>query len=173
MTTPTFDAILVPVATEEDARVTGRALRNHFDLGETDVTLTYVVEKAGGAPDKAGVEQREEVAENVFVAARDELPDVEVGTKIVYDTDVADGIFAAADEIGANAIVFVSRGEGSRLTRLLTGDVALSLVSENHLPVVSLPEEAADDGIHGKGDDGTDEETADDGTDEATDEEAA
>jgi nucleotide-binding universal stress UspA family protein len=145
MVTPTFDAILVPVATDEDARVTSRALRTHFDLDEIDVTLVYVVEKAGGAPDKASVEQREEVAENVFAATRDELPDVEVETKLVYDTDVAEGIFAAADEVGANAIVFVPRGEGGRLTRLLTGDVALSLVNETTLPVVSLPHEESDD----------------------------
>lgn len=138
MTTTTFDAILVPIASTDDARATSRALRDQFDLSETDVTFVYVVEKAGGAPDKAGVEQREEVAEDAFEAARAELPDVNVESKIVYDTDVADGIRKAAAEIDAEAIVFVPRDE-SRIARFLSGDVALSLITESDRPVVSLP----------------------------------
>mgnify|MGYP000515272285 CR=1 FL=1 len=139
MSTPTFDAILVPVASPDDARTTSRALRNYFDLSETDATFVFVVEKAGGAPDKAGVEQREAVAEDAFEAARGELPDVDIGTEIAYDTDVADGIRAAASDAEADAIVFVPREEG-RLARFLTGDVALSLATESDRPVVTLPE---------------------------------
>lgn len=139
MSTPTFDSILVPVASPDDARTTSRALRDHFDLSEMAPTFVFVVEKAGGVPDKAGVEQREAVAEDTFEAVRAELPDVDLGTEIVYDTDVADGIRAAAADVDADAIVFVPR-EGGRLTRFLTGDVALSLATESDRPVVTLPE---------------------------------
>jgi len=139
MTTPIFDAILVPVASPDDARTTSRALREHFDLSETHATFVFVVEKAGGAPDKAGVEQREAVGEDAFEAARAELPGVEFGTTITYDTDVADGIRAAGADVDADAIVFVPREEG-RLARFLTGDVALSLATESDRPVVTLPE---------------------------------
>lgn len=139
MAPPTFDSILVPVASEDDARTTSRALREAFDLGSVDATFAFVVEKAGGAPDAAGVEQREEVAEAAFEAARVELPDADLDTRIAYDTDVADGIRAAADEVDADAIVFVPRETGGRLVRFLTGDVALSLVTESDRPVLALP----------------------------------
>jgi nucleotide-binding universal stress UspA family protein len=52
---------------------------------------------------------------------------------------VADAIFAAADDYGATAIVITPRG-GSRWVQLLTGDVALSLVTETDRPVVVLPD---------------------------------
>ena len=138
MSTTPFGRILVPIASTDDARATSRALRRQFDLDETDVTFVYVVEKAGGAPDKAGVEQREEVAEEAFEAARAELPDVEVETAIAYDTDVAEGIRAEAAERGVDAIAFLPREE-SRLARFLSGDVALSLIADADRPVVSLP----------------------------------
>ena len=137
----TFDTILVPVASEDDARTTSRAIRNRFDPSETTVEFVFVVEKAGGAPDKASVEQREELVESMVETARAELPDARVEMRVVYDTDVADGIRDAAADVDANAIVFVPR-EGSRLARWLSGDVTLSLVTESDRPVVSLPSAA-------------------------------
>ena len=157
MTIATPDAILVPVASREDAEETASAVREYLDPDETATTFVYVVEKAGGAPDKAGVEQREAVADEIFEVVRDALPEFEVGTKIVYDTDVAEGIFAAADEVGADAIAFVARDEGGRLARLLTGDVALSLVTDNHLPVIALPNEETGGEAREKADEDTTE----------------
>ena len=150
MSISTLDAILVPVASTDDARTTARALREYFDPDETVPTFVFVVEKAGGAPDKSSVEQREEVAQDAFGAARAELRKFRVETKIVYDTDVADGIFDAADEVDADAVAFVPRKDG-RLARFLTGDVALSLVTDNDLPVVSLPNEEKSVGTDGEG----------------------
>lgn len=130
-----LDNILLPVASEEDAIATARALADH-DIGS--ITAVHVIEKAGGAPDKAGVEQREEEAQVIFEALREEL-DRPVETDIRYGTDVADTIFAAATDIDATSVVITPRG-GSRWIQLLTGDVALSLVTEADRPVVVLPD---------------------------------
>jgi len=137
--TDLFAHVLLPVATEEDARSSCRALAGHLGPN-SHVVAVHVVEKAGGAPDKAGVEQREAVAEAAFDAVRAGL-DVPVETEIRYDTAVDDAIFDAAHDHGVSAIVITPRG-GSRWIRLLTGDVALSLVTESDLPVVVLPDRA-------------------------------
>ena len=129
-----LERVLLPVASEEDARTSARALAAQ-DYGE--VVLVHVVEKAGGAMDKAGVEQRELAAEEMFEAARVVLGDVE--SDIYYGTDVVETIFDAADDIDASAIVVTPRG-GNRFVRLITGDVALGLVTESDRPVVVLPD---------------------------------
>lgn len=136
-----FDRIVVPVADPDDAASTINALGTYLDE-DSHVVAVYVVEKAGGAPDKASVEQREDHAEETFATVRDHLPDAE--TEILYGTDVPAAIFRAAADNDATAIVFSPRG-GSRWIRLLTGDVALSLVTDTDRPVVVLPATDADD----------------------------
>jgi nucleotide-binding universal stress UspA family protein len=131
--------VVVPVAEDDDARATARALQHHLADG-ADVLVVNVVEKAGGAPDKASVEQREDVADAAFDTFRAGLPeDTAVESRILYATDVAEAVFDAAGEAGASAIAFTPRG-GSRWIRLLTGDVALDLVSGTDRPVVVLPD---------------------------------
>ncbi len=127
---------LLPVASVEDAEATCRAAQPYLS---GSVHAVHVIEKAGGAPDKASVEQREEVAESAFDALRDCLEGMTVETEVRYGTDVAETIFEAADDLDASAIVVTPRG-GSRWIRLLTGDVALSLVTETDRPVVVLPD---------------------------------
>lgn len=126
--------VLLPVASEDDARSSTSAIAGR-DYGT--VTVVHVIEKAGGAPDKAGVEQREAAAEEMFAAARAVLGDVE--TAVLYGTDVAEAIFEAAAERDVTAIVVTPRG-GNRFVRLLTGDVALRLVTDSDRPVVVLPD---------------------------------
>ncbi|MEF8777032.1 MAG: universal stress protein [Haloarculaceae archaeon] len=131
-----FERILLPVVSESDAKATARSVTRY--LGPVDrIVAVHVIEKAGGAPDKAGVEQREAYAGAVFEVVREALDNVE--TDLRFDTDVNDAIFAAAAEHGATAIVFTPRG-GSRWLRLLTGDVTLNLVTETDRPVVVLPD---------------------------------
>ena len=134
-----LERIVVPVASPEDARATGRALAPYLD--DVDSALgVHVIEKAGGAPDKAGVEQREEYADEVFEAFRESLADgLAPETDIRYGTDVAETVFDAAREYDATAIVITPRG-GSRWIQLLTGDVALDLVTETDRPVVVRPD---------------------------------
>ena len=140
MTADPFDNVLLPVADPEDARTTAAAALPQLRRANGRVALVYVVEKAGGAPDKAGVEQREEYAGETFDAARAQLSDdVPVEERIAFGTDVADTIFEVAADVDATAICFTPRG-GSRWIRLLTGDVALSLITQTDRPVVVLPE---------------------------------
>ena len=128
-----LDSVVVPVAESADAAATADALA---PLEPREVVVVYVVEKTGGAPDQASVDQREMEAEEAFDAFRDRFPDAE--SEVRYGTDVVEQVFAAADESGATAVAFRPR-PGSRLVRLVSGDYALTLVTENDLPVVSLP----------------------------------
>ena len=149
--------VLVPVAGEDDAAATCGVLVPRLSP-DSRVTAVHVVEKAGGAPDKASVEQREEVAEAAFdVVEREcETSGIAVETRVVYATDVADGILDAADDVDASAIVFTPRG-GSRWLDLLTGDVSRSLVKRADRPVVVLPDGEDEES------DGTDDESEDGG----------
>jgi len=132
-----LDRIVLPVAGPDDAAATARALSDR-DFGS--ILALNVIEKAGGAPDKASVEQREAVAEEAFAELEARLgPGADIETQVRYGTDVAETIFDAADDFDATAIVITPRG-GSRWVRLLTGDVALSLVTDTDRPVVVLPD---------------------------------
>ncbi len=133
----TADAVVVPLASEDDARATSRALTEYVD-GGTRVVAVHVIEKAGGAPDKASVEQREDNAEEVFAAVRQHLDGFDVETHVRYGTDVTDAILGAADDVDADVIAFSPR-EASRLSRILSGDVALALITRTDRPVLVLP----------------------------------
>lgn len=136
-----FERVLLPVASPDDATASARALQPR--VGDS-VVAVHVVEKAGGAVDKTSVEQREEEAAHIFEAIHAELDDhTTVETEITYGTDVAETIFDVADEVGATSIVFTPRG-GSRWIQLLTGDVALDLITGTDRPVVVLPDQQGD-----------------------------
>lgn len=144
--------LVVPVAEPDDARSTAWGLAKYIDDGDRgrEVVLIHVIEKAGGAPDKAGVEQREDIAREAFAAARAELEDrFSVESEIRYGTNVPEAIFAAAREHEASAVAFTPRG-GSRIVQLLTGDVARSLVNDTDRPVIALPNRP--DGARGESD---------------------
>lgn len=131
--------VLVPVAHEEDALATATALEPYCP---EKVTALHVVEKGGGVPDKTPVEQSEELAEESYAAVRTVFPDADDHT--AYGRDIAGKIFEAAEEVGASAIAYRSRG-GNRLMQFLSGDISLKLVTRSEIPVISLPREDADD----------------------------
>ncbi|AGB32069.1 universal stress protein UspA-like protein [Natrinema pellirubrum DSM 15624] len=136
----TFDGrVLVPVADPDDGERTAAALAPYLGP-ESSVLFVNVIEKAGGAPDKASVEQREDYAEEIFERARGPLADraESVETAILFGTDVVETIFDAAEERDVEAVVFEPRG-GNRFVELLTGDVARRLVKQAAVPVVALP----------------------------------
>jgi nucleotide-binding universal stress UspA family protein len=154
--TDLFERVVLPVASVGDAAASARAIAP-YDPGR--VVAVHVIEKAGGAPDKASVEQREEEAERIFAALEEGLADVDLETDLRYGTDVADTIFAAAADHDATAVVITPRG-GSRWIQLLTGDVALDIVTETDRPVVVLPDVEDEAEGSGEGPEGTEGETA-------------
>ncbi|EMA07617.1 Nucleotide-binding universal stress protein, UspA family [Haloarcula vallismortis] len=125
--------VLLPVATEDDALATAKALEPYEP---SSVTALHVVEKGGGVPDKTPVEQSEELAEEAYAAVRTVFPDADEHT--AYGRDVAAKIFEAAEEVDASAIAYRSRG-GNRLMQFLSGDISLKLVTETDRPVIALP----------------------------------
>ena len=138
--------VVLPVASEDDARATCDAVLPHVVDAGGSVVAVHVIEKAGGAPDKAGVEQREEYAEGVFAVVEDACrnADVAVETDLRFDTDVVDAIFEAAHDHDASAVAFTPR-DGSRWLDLLTGSHSRELVKSADLPVVVFPAEDEDE----------------------------
>ena len=137
--------ILLPVANEEDAARTCEAIAEHLseEADTTEVIAVHVIEKAGGAPDKAPVAAREAQAERTFriVEQYSDILEYDVETRLVYGTDVLESLLDVATEADVTSILFVPRPSG-RLTRLLTGDLSSKLVVESPVPVVSLPQPA-------------------------------
>lgn len=124
---------LLPVATEDDARKTARALSPYTP---ERVTVLPVVEKGDGVPDKTPVEQSEAIAEAAASAVRETFPDATLHT--AYGRDITEAIFETANEIDASAIAYRSRG-GGRLAQFLSGDLSLKLVTNADRPVIALP----------------------------------
>jgi nucleotide-binding universal stress UspA family protein len=142
-----FRSVIVPVATPEDAATTTEALVPHLAGSNWTVMAVYVIEKAGGAPDKASVAQREQHASEVYEVATEGFEDtgVTLETDLRYGTDVAATIIEAAHDNDASAIVFTPRG-GSRWRKLLSGDVTHNLVNHSDVPILVLPDSEVDDG---------------------------
>lgn len=135
-----LDRPIVPVAGPEDAAATYEELRPYLLESEAVPLVVHVIEKAGGALDKASVEQREAYAEETFETFRGlaRTDDIDVETHLLYGTDVAATIHEAAEDHDASAIVFRSRGE-SRFLDLLSGRVRSKLVDGSDRPVVMFP----------------------------------
>lgn len=125
--------VLLPVAHEDDALASARALKPYRP---TRVTTLHVVEKGAGVPDKTPVEQSEELAEESYAAVRSVFPDADNHT--AYGRDIVAKIFEAAEEVDATAIAYHPR-EGNRLMKFLSGDLSLKLVTKADRPVIALP----------------------------------
>jgi len=136
-----FERVVVPVANDEDAAATTAALRPHVADSDSTVIAVHVIEKAGGAPDKASVEQREQQATEIFATVTDGFDGVNatLETDLRFHTDIAASIIEAAHEWNASAILFTPRG-GSRWRKLLTGDVTHNLVANSDIPILVLPD---------------------------------
>lgn len=136
-----FERVLVPVANREDARSTADALKPYLDFAVEDILAVHVIEKAGGAPDKASVEQRELEAEEIFQSMAESLadPTLDLGTEILYGTNIAETIIDGANDFGATAIVFTPRG-GSKWVKLLIEDVTTGLITQSDIPILVLPD---------------------------------
>lgn len=131
---------LVPIASEEDARSTMATILPRLEPTGGSFVAVHVIEKAGGAPDKASVEQLEGRAADIFDIVEELATDagVAVETDLRFHTDIVEGVFQAADDHDASAIVFTPR-EGSRWIELLTGNLTRNLVKRADRPVIALP----------------------------------
>ena len=136
----TFDGpILVPAADPSDGERTARALAPLIGA-ENRVLIVHVIEKGGGAPDKAPLEARKEYAQDVFAKTRRPLEETEatIETETLYGTDVIDTIYDAAEDRGAETVVFLPR-KANRLVEMLSGDKNRRLIREARIPVLVLP----------------------------------
>ena len=131
---------IVPIASPHDAVETYEQLRVYFLQTEFVPIVVHVIEKAGGAPDKASVEQRGAHAEQAFdeFRKRAQMDGVNIETKLLYGSDIADTIHTAAADLDASAIVFTSRG-GNRWLNLVSGNVRAKLIAHQRRPVIVLP----------------------------------
>ena len=145
MVTELLDRPIVPVASVDDAIDTYEGLRPYLLETEFVPILVHVIEKAGGAPDKAGIEQRREHADDIFAAFRKRArtDGITVETELRYGTDIAETIHEAAGDHSATAIVFSSRG-GSKWLDLVSGNVRSKLIADNDVPVIVLPDDSDD-----------------------------
>lgn len=128
---------LVPIASVEDAEKTRQALVPYLAEIDSLVSL-HVIEKAGGAPDVASVEQREELAAEAQEVMAQLPDDIDVETRTTYGTDPVERILEEATDTEATAIAFRPR-PGGRLVQFLSGDIAIKLVTNDRHPVVALP----------------------------------
>ncbi len=144
MTESFFDRVVVPVANRADATATTAALMPYLEDADCTVIAVHVIEKAGGALDKASVEQRERRATGIFGIVIEQLGTAaaHLETELRYGTDVAASVVETAQESDAGAIVFTPRG-GSRWQKLVTGDVTHKLVGNSDIPIVVLPDREA------------------------------
>ena len=139
MPSPLLESVVVPIAGPVDATETARSLQPHVPSGAT-VQPVHVVEKGGGAPDKASVTHMEEYAEEVFEEFRDEFAadDVDLDCTILYGRSVVGAVLQHATETDASSIAFTPRG-GSWWRRVLTGDKTRKFVNRSDIPVLTFP----------------------------------
>lgn len=136
-----FEHVLIPIASEADARMARETILPYLAGSGGVATVVHVIKSADGSVDPSPASMQEEDAERMFEIVEGEHSDLVVETEKAYGTDIAAAIFEVADEIGASAIVFAPE-EKSRLIRLLTGDTALSLVSNPDVPVLAIPRQS-------------------------------
>ena len=137
-----FDRSVIPVASEMDATQTCKAVLPYLRQTGGAAHIVHVIEKTEGYPDTASVEQLEQRAESIFNRAIETFTNADIDlfeTHLLYGTDVAETIHDACAEVDATAVVFVTR-KTSRWKRLLTGDVALNLITDSPYPTIVLPE---------------------------------
>lgn len=76
------------MADEDDAAATAEALGPYVESAGGVVVGVHVIERAGRAPDRASVEQRERRADDLLEVVADGLADVELETESLYGTDL-------------------------------------------------------------------------------------
>jgi len=108
---------------------------------DTTMIAVHIIKEAGGALDKAPIEQCEQRAAEVFSVTTEGFDDSDVvlGTDLRYGTDIASSVVGAAHDRSAGATVFTPRGR-NRWRKLVTGDVTHDLVRSSDVPILIPPD---------------------------------
>lgn len=134
-----LDPALVPVASERDARRTAAVLLPYLREHGGSVVVVHVVTRWPGGPDPTSPDQRASAAERMFAVATGEFEaaGIDVETRLLEGRNVAATILSAAADLDVASIAFVRRG-GSRLVKLLAGDVERDLLAGSDCPVLAF-----------------------------------
>jgi len=133
-----FERVLIPVASEDGARIARETILPYLEGVGGVAIVVHVIKYTEGGIDPSPLSMQAEDAERLFEIVSDDYDDLVVETCKAYGTNVAEALFEVARDTDASAIVF-SPQEKNRLIRLLTGDTALSLVTNPDVPVLAIP----------------------------------
>jgi len=133
-----FEHVLIPVASEADARMARETLLPYLRRVGGVATVLHVVEWSEDGVRRTPPSVQVDDAEELFEVVRRDNEGLVAGTRTEYGSNIAETIIEVARDVDASAIVF-SPQEKSRLIRLLTGDTALSLVTNPDVPVLAIP----------------------------------
>lgn len=132
--------IILPIASSDDAHNTCEAAFPYIANANGDVIAVYVIEINPGAPNKApplAVKEHGEQALAVVETVGEEYS-IQVQTEIRSGPVVREAVFEVAHSEAATSVGLVPRS-GSRIGKVLSGDNALSMITQNDLPVVVFP----------------------------------
>lgn len=129
-----MDNVVVPLASEDDADKTATEL-SYFD--PEHVTAVFVAEETTGYPNKTPNSVSENIAGDIRDMMESHFPETDF--RLVQSPDVTEGIISVAEEVEASAIVFRPR-QSSVITRLLSGNKTMKLLTHSAYPVVALPD---------------------------------
>lgn len=132
--------IVLPVASREDAHETCKAAFPYITNANGEAIAVYVVETTPSGINKASPTALTDYGKQALEIVEDYgneygLP---VQTEIQYGSIVREAVFDLAQSEEATSIGFIPRS-GSRIGKLLRGDTARSLITQNELPVLVFP----------------------------------
>lgn len=132
--------VVLPVADVDDARRTCAVALPYIANANGEVIATYVIETNPGGVNKSSPEAMAEIADETLgiVEAESKEHDVPVKTEVRYGPTIAPSILDLARTTEATSVGFIAR-PGSRWVKLLSGDTAISLITQNDHPIVVFP----------------------------------
>lgn len=135
-----FERVVIPVASEADARMASETILPYLEQVGGAAIVVHVIKYAEDGVFPSPPSMQEADADAMFDIVR-ENTDVVVQTRKAYGTDVAAAILDVAKEVNASSVVISPRPK-NRVIRLLSGDTALSLVTNPEIPVLSIPRQS-------------------------------
>lgn len=136
--------VVLPVASTDDARDTCRAAIPYIVNANGEAIAVHVVETNPGGMNKAPLAALQEEGEQALSVVRGQCEDhsIPIQTEIRYGPKVNEEVFDVARSREATSVGFIPRA-GSRLGKFLSGDNALSMITQNDMPVVAFPRETS------------------------------